>query len=109
MLKILKFSLATILLLMFTQSVFALLPPYYQSTKEIIAILENPEVVKKVASPYPIKSITKTDSGYSIAIEDCQLEVKVVYLPPEKGFVGPAKFEIKPEEKVCRKKLEDQD
>lgn len=96
-------------LFLFSQASLALLPPYYQSTKEMIAILEDPEVAKAVASPYPIKSITKTEGGYSIAIEDCLVEVKIVQQPAEKGFVGPAKFKIEPQEKVCRKQLEDKD
>lgn len=90
----------------FSELSFAILPPFYQSTKEIIAILESPEVAKKLASPYPINSISKTNTGYTIFIEDCQLEVKVIYIPLEKGMVGPAKFEIEPQEKVCQKKTD---
>lgn len=101
--------LATLAVLSITQNAFALLPPFYQSTKEMIAILSSPEVAKKLASPYPIKSITRIDSGYRIAIDDCTLDVNVTYTAQEKGMVGPANFEITPKEKVCHKQLQDTD
>lgn len=101
--------LSTITLLSVAQNSFGLLPPFYQSTKEMIAILSSPEVAKKLASPYPIKSITRIDSGYRIAIDDCTLDVNITYEAQEKGMVGPANFEITPKEKVCHKKLEDSD
>ncbi len=101
--------MTTLALLNYIGTTFAALPPYYQSTKELMAILSDPEVEKKLASPYPIKSIIKTDSGYMIAIQDCELEVKIIYLPQERGFVGPAKYKIEPQEKVCHKRLEDSD
>lgn len=96
-------------LLTFSQIAFALLPPFYQSTKEMVAILSSEEVAKKLASPYPIQSISKIDSGYRIVIQDCHLDVKIKYIPPEKGIVGPAKFEIEPQEKICHQELQDKD
>lgn len=80
----------------------ALLPPYYESTKEITAILNDPEIAKQIGSGRLIHSITRTDTGYTIEAGDCTLTVKVTYKPQPQAIVGPAIFELHPDALVCK-------
>jgi hypothetical protein len=82
-------------------SVFGALPPYFQSSKEIIAILNNPSVSEKIGSGRPINSITQTESGYSIVARECSLDVQIHNLPQRDGMVGPVNFEIKTGDLRC--------
>jgi hypothetical protein len=84
-------------------SVLAALPPYYQTSKEIITILNNKEVSEKIGSGRPIHSIVHTDSGYLIQAGECSLAVKVTYSPRPNGMVGPAVFEIHVDQLECKK------
>jgi len=93
--------------LLFAPQVFALLPPFYQSIKEITAILNNSDVIKKLNTPYPISNITKTENGYQITVQECTLNVIVEYIPPKAGWVGPAEFKIQPGELVCKQKAKE--
>lgn len=85
--------------------VFALVAPYYQSIREIEKILSSSEVANKL-SAYPIQSIVRNDAAdevfYNITVKDCTLKVKIIYKEPKKGFVGPAEFEVLPEN-TCNK------
>lgn len=79
----------------------ALLPPFYESKKELIDILNNNEVAEKITSVRLINSIEKTETGYKITARECTLEVFVNYKQPQQGFVGPAEYEIKTGNLVC--------
>lgn len=89
------------LFLFYSASSIALLPPYYESAKEIIAILSDARVAEKITSGRVINSITKTESGYMISAGTCTLQIKIKYLPLPNGMVGPAVFEIEPGELNC--------
>lgn len=88
--------------LFFTTTSLALLPPYYESTKEITAILNNPKVIEKITSGRLINSITRTEAGYIISAGNCTLLIKIKYLPLPDGMVGAAVFELEPGELVCQ-------
>lgn len=81
----------------------ALLPPYYQTTKEITAILNNAQVAEKFGSGRMIGSIVKTDSGYILTARECTLKITLRYKQNPKGFVGPALFDIVLDTFECRK------
>jgi hypothetical protein len=87
--------------LFYSATTIALLPPYYQTAKEITAILNDPRVAEKITSGRVINSILKTESGYTINAGNCTLKIKVNYLPPPKGMVGAAVFEIEVGELNC--------
>ena len=80
----------------------ALLPPYYQTAKEIIAILNDSEIAEKITSGRIIHSIIKTKSGYTLNTGNCTLKVKVNYLPLSQHLVGAAVFEIKAGDLNCQ-------
>jgi len=96
-------KLLLLLTLMYTGTSLALLPPYYQSAKEITAMLNDPKIAEKITSGRLIRSIEKTKSGYKIVAGTCTLQVTVKYLPQPQGFVGPAIFEFEAGELVCKK------
>jgi len=101
MLKPIFFSIICLGSQLFSPSLLAALPPYYQSAKEIIAILNSSIVAQKLSTPYPIDSIKKTEKGYRLAAGKCELEVNIIYKPREDGLVGPVNFEIIPGERSC--------
>src|SRR5581483_295062 len=94
--RIIKFCFIILLLAQATCAM-AILPPYYQSVREIERILDSSEVAKKL-SAYPIQSIVRnegSETSYSVTVKDCVLNVKIVYKSSEKNsakkdFVGPA-------------------
>ena len=101
-----KGNLLLIAILFVTTAAWALLPPYYETSKEIKAILEDPTVIEKISSGRPIQTIVKTSKGYVITAGptgECTLHVLINYLPPTRGFVGPAQYDIVTENLECKK------
>ncbi len=97
-----KFKFFIFILILANPSAFALLPPYYQSSKEISTLLNDAKVTEAFGSGRNIDSITKTQAGYSIQSGSCRLDVKMNYLPMKQGMVGPANFEIQTGELNCK-------
>lgn len=81
-------------------SALAALPPYYQSAREMTAILESKEIASEVAAGQSIDSLTRTKDGYVIVAGKCSAVVEVVYGDSE-GRVGPIPFELKINEASC--------
>lgn len=85
-----------------TSAAHAALPPYYQSVREIQAILENREIAAKLGSGRAITSIAAHDRGFTVIAGECGLDVEVRYLPPENPpVIGPVRFEIRPGQVNC--------
>jgi hypothetical protein len=80
----------------------AALPPYFETRKEIIEILNNNIVTERIGSGRPIDSITKTEEGFTIVARECSLEVKIKYIPRNDNLVGPVNFEVIPGELKCK-------
>lgn len=78
------------------KSAFALLPPYFQSVKEIEQILQDERLHQILGSGQPIVEIQKVGSSYHILTLKYFLKVNVHYIPRE--MPGPALFEIEFEE-----------
>jgi len=98
-----RFHTGLLCLVLFSFPCHALLPPFYQSAKEITAILNNAEIADKITSGRVIQSIARTDHGYRITANDCILNVTIKYLSPKAGMVGPAEFEVQSDRLVCTK------
>jgi hypothetical protein len=75
-----------------TTSLPALLPPFYESKRELIALLEHPDLAEKLASGQALESIKRRESGYEIETPKYRLFVEVVYQPT--GKMGPADFHL---------------
>lgn len=74
------------------QTAFALLPPYFQSVKEIEEILQDQRLHDLLGSGQPILEIQKVGSSYHILTMKYFLKINVHYIP--RGMPGPAQFEL---------------
>lgn len=70
----------------------AALPPFYQSKKEIEAILSSQEIPKYIPSGDLIIQISKTDDGYLIITNHRVVAVSIHYL--KEKHLGPGRFHI---------------
>ncbi len=86
-----------ILIILFITKAHALLPPFYQSIKEIESILQDERFTSDANCAYPILEIKKIEGGYLIITSKYRQFVEVNYIPQD--MVGPAKFELKFHEK----------
>lgn len=73
-------------------SLTALLPPLYQSSAEIKAILSDEKLSSVLQSGDLIIDIKRIDKGYLIVTNHREIEAKIVYKKMEQP--GPAKFEV---------------
>jgi hypothetical protein len=79
---------------------FGALPPFHQSVRELKAVLEHPDVAKKMGVGRAINEIFReSDERYVVVSGKCILGVKIKYLRSE--VVGAAKFELKVEDLLC--------
>jgi len=93
-----KTLFALVALFALTSSASAALPPFYQSARELRAILDSPEVAQSLGSGRQISSIVRNDGGrttsYDVTTSECTLNVEIHYMPPVGGIAGPARFEL---------------
>ena len=75
-----------------SQSAFALLPPFYQSTKEIKQILSDERLQEAIGSGQSIIAIKKIEDGYVIQTAKYEIKVHVDY--HYAGRPGPAHYEF---------------
>ena len=85
----------------------AALPPYWQSAREITAIINDERVHDALKYEEPILSISlhKPLAGnriYEITTERCKLQVSVAYKMAKPGFMGPAEFDLEVNQADCR-------
>jgi hypothetical protein len=74
----------------------AALPPLYQTSNEINAILKSPEFGKKLHSGEVIETIQKNEAGYLVTTNYHTLQIDILY--QENGKIGPAQFNLQFEE-----------
>lgn len=74
---------------------FAVLPPQYQSIRELQEILQNEKVINKLKVA-PIQRITALDDsyGYVISQGECTTEVQLLRHANPPGFMGPIRFSV---------------
>lgn len=78
-----------------TASASAALPPYWQSAREIGAILDDPRVHDALKYEEPILSIaTSGDDVYVLKTARCTVTVTVVDKPEAEAMVGPRQFDL---------------
>ncbi len=87
--KKLAFTLLTALIVMQAE---ALLPPLYQTSSEIQAIMANEQLGQKLQSGEVIEKIEKNEQGYEITTNKSRLQVKVTYAPIQ--HPGPAQYRL---------------
>lgn len=86
-----KYALAIVAAFVIGQ-VEAALPPLYQTSKEIVSIMTDDQLGKKLQSGEVIEKIEKNEDGYEISTNKNKVQVKVVYQPAERP--GPARYHL---------------
>ena len=81
-------------LIFFAATGFAALPPLYQSTREIQALLTDSQLGENLGSGEMIEKIIRIEDGYLVITPKYKMIVNVHYQANAKNFVGPAKFEL---------------
>lgn len=76
-------------------SLEAALPPLYQTSTEIKAIMMDPQLGQKLQSGEVITKIEKTAKGYEIFTNEHRLQVDVDYQPAERPGPTPYTLEFK--------------
>jgi hypothetical protein len=80
----------------------AALPPYWQSAREIEAIVNDARVHDALKYEEPILSVTTTgDDVYELRTARCRVTVTIVDAPQAEGMVGPRQFELEVGQAVC--------
>lgn len=94
-----KILLGCCFFIVICSSSFALLPPFYQSSKEIKHLLSDPRLAEKLGSGQMILQIIRTNTGYLIVTPQKRLDVEIHYFYP-KYKTGPAEYEFNFQEPV---------
>ncbi|OGN63792.1 MAG: hypothetical protein A3E80_06725 [Chlamydiae bacterium RIFCSPHIGHO2_12_FULL_49_9] len=89
-----------IALFCFVAPLCAVLPPFYESVREIQALLSDSRLHERLGSAETIEGIARTEMGYLIETGNYRLEVEMEYLPA--GRPGPAKFRFDFHEPVAK-------
>ena len=79
-------------------SAFAVLPPFYQSSKEIKRIINDARTHEMLGSAQMILDIKKEDGGWVITTQNYELHIDIIYQLTE--HLGPAVFELEYHEPV---------
>lgn len=87
-----KIGLILLTTFIVTTQMEALLPPLYQTSSEIKAIMADEQLGEKLQSGEVIEKIEKNDLGYLITTNKSQLQVRVAYEPT--GHPGPAHYRL---------------
>lgn len=83
-------------------SAAAALPPYWQSAREISAIVNDARVHDALKYEEPILSISTTgDDVYELKTPRCTLRITIVDKPLAEGMVGPRQFDLEVGQADC--------
>jgi hypothetical protein len=88
-----KITSLVLVMLGFSLSAHAALPPLYQSLNEYKALLNDARLAKSMTSAEMIKDIKRTDAGFEIMTNLQTIQVQVIPLP--QGQPGPQQFSFK--------------
>ncbi len=80
----------------------AALPPYWQSAREITAIVNDGRVHDALKYEEPILSVgVSAPDTYQLRTERCTLPVRIVDKPAKPGLMGPRQFDLDVGEADC--------
>lgn len=92
----LKSYILSILFVFLFTDIQAILPPLYQTSAEISAIMNDEQLGNIFHSGEMIEKIEKNENGYQVTTKDNTVQVNVVYKSLSKP--GPGKFDLHFEE-----------
>lgn len=76
----------------FTSDLQAVLPPLYQTSKELSVVLQGDNLGKALPSGEPILEIRKNSQGYEITTLHYHVQANIIYKASDRP--GPAQFEV---------------
>lgn len=79
-------------LLCLSSPLSAILPPLYESLKEIKSIVNSPDLTARLQSGELITKIERNDAGFEITTNQHTLQIDVEYIPT--GRIGPAEYKL---------------
>jgi hypothetical protein len=101
--KLLSLASLTAAALLVPSIANAALPPFWQSAKEIAAIVSDQRVHDALKYEEPILSVSVTaPDTYVVRTERCTLTVKIIDKPAKPGVVGPRRFDLAVGEATCQ-------
>ena len=78
----------------------AALPPYWQRTAEMSAILDDRQVAAALRNK-PVERIEWSGAGlYRVSAEKCQVDVRTIAEP--QSMPGPARYRVESSNTICR-------
>lgn len=81
----------------------AALPPYWQSAREIEAIVNDARVHDALKYEEPILSVTTSgDDAYELRTARCRVTVTIVDVAQAEAMVGPRQFDLVVGEAKCQ-------
>jgi hypothetical protein len=84
-------------------AVRAALPPYWQSAREITAIVSDSRVHDALKYEEAITSVTSVGNDqYEVKTERCTVQVTIVTAPQAEPIAGPRQFDIEVGAANCR-------
>ena len=93
----LKIAISSLLL---AAPLCAVLPPFYESVREIQALVSDSRMHERLGSAETIENIARTETGYFVETRNYRMEVDMEYLPA--GRPGPAKFRFDFHEPIAK-------
>lgn len=89
------FPLAAVVLGLTAATAVAALPPYWQSAREISAIIDDPRVHDALAYEEPIVSVsTVGEDVYLLKTARCSVTVTIIDKPDAEPIAGPRQFDL---------------
>ena len=89
------FPLAAVALGLAATAAVAALPPYWQSAREISAIVDDPRVHDALAYEEPIVSVSNVgEDVYLLKTARCSVTVTIIDKPDAEPLVGPRQFDL---------------
>lgn len=90
-----RFGLAAALMFALVGAADAALPPYWQSAREIEAILADQRVHDALKYEEPILSISTIGNDvYTLKTPRCSLDIRIVDTPDAEPMPGPRQFQL---------------
>lgn len=83
-----------LLALCLSPTIFAALPPFAQSKREILAILNSNELAQYFNSAEAIKSIKHYESSYTVSSNKKEIVIDIIYPESTERKAGPIEFEL---------------
>lgn len=79
----------------FCTNLWAALPPFAQSSREIQAVLADERTFEALGSAETIQQIIRKKGGYLVITQRYMMRVDVEYVPHRAALAGPVSFELR--------------